>query len=91
MLSRSALLRHVGLPALGPAAIVGLYFTPVMIFGCVNRGLMALGVTMISTVAAAMTTRIAVRRPAGDPVRAWWLLTTGILLLPVALLAGPLG
>ena len=36
------LLRHVALPAVAPAAIVGLYFTPVLLFGCVNRGLLAL-------------------------------------------------
>lgn len=84
-------MRHIGLPALGPAAIVGLYFTPVMIFGCVNRGLMAVAVAAISTIAAVITTRHAARRPSGDPARVWWLLSTGILLLPIALLAGPLG
>ena len=34
------IVRHVGLPALAPAAIVALYFTPVQTFGCVVRGLM---------------------------------------------------
>jgi len=37
-----ALIRHIALPAVAPAAVTGLYFTPVAVFGCVNRGLMAL-------------------------------------------------
>ena len=91
MLSRSSFLKHVGVPALGPAAIVGLYFTPVMLFGCVKRGLLALAVMLISTVASVATTWIGVQRPAGDPARSLWLLSTAILLLPAALLLGPLG
>ena len=71
--------------------MVGLYFTPVMLFGCVNRGLLALAVMLISTVASVVTTWIGVRRPAGGPARSLWLLSTAILLLPAALLLGPLG
>jgi hypothetical protein len=89
--SGSSLLKHVGLPAVGPAAIVGLYFTPVLLFGCVNRGLMAVGVVLVSTVAAVVTTWKGVRLPSTDPSRSLWLLTTAILLLPAALLLGPLG
>jgi hypothetical protein len=33
-----AILRHVALPAVAPAAVIGLYFTPVLLFGCVNGG-----------------------------------------------------
>ena len=84
-------LKHIGLPALGPAAVIGLYFTPVMVFGCVNRGLMAVGVVLISTVAAVVTTWRAARLPVSDRTRSLWLLSTLILLLPVALLFGPLG
>jgi len=84
-------MKHIALPAVAPASVVGLYFTPVMVFGCVNRGLMAIGVVLLSTLVAVATTWIGVRRPPSDPQRTWWLLSTAILLLPAALLMGPLG
>ena len=31
-------IKYIALPAVAPALIVGLYFTPVMVFGCVTRG-----------------------------------------------------
>jgi hypothetical protein len=85
------LLRHVGVPGLGPASVIALYFSPVATFGCVNRGLMAVGVVLASAVAAVVTTWLGVRLPSGDPARSLWLLSTAILLLPAALLLGPLG
>jgi hypothetical protein len=69
--------RHVALPALAPAALIGLYFTPVLLFGCVNRGLLA--------VAVALRLR-AQGKPSG-----LWILSTAILTSPLALLVGPLG
>jgi hypothetical protein len=84
--------KHVLFPALAPAAVVGLYFTPVEVFGCVNRGLMALGVVLVSSTAALVTTGIGVRGRTRDPASwNWWLLSTLILLLPIALVLGPLG
>jgi hypothetical protein len=95
------LLRHVLLPALAPAALVVLAFTPLTVIGCVQRGLMALGVVIVSAAAALGTARRALRAQAearvqvqrGEPssnLASWWLLTTLILLLPLALLV-PLG
>lgn len=85
-------IRHVALPALAPAAVVGLYFTPVLLFGCVNRGLMALAVVLISAVAAFVTIGIGFRAKAqNDPSSSWWLLSTLILVLPLVLVLGPLG
>ena len=85
------LLQHVALPALAPASIVGLYFTPVMVFGCVNRGLMAIAVVLVSAVAAVITTAIGTRIRIRDRATSdAWLLSTLILLLPIALLFGPL-
>ena len=57
-----AILRHVALPAVAPAAVIGLYFTPVLLFGCVNRGLLALGVVLVSAGAAFVTARIGLPR-----------------------------
>ena len=77
---------------MAPAAIVGLYFTPVLLFGCVNRGLMALAVVLVSAVAAFGTIGMGIRaRGQNDPSSNWWLLSTLILLLPIVLVLGPLG
>jgi hypothetical protein len=85
-------LKHIALPAVAPAAVVGLYFTPVLLFGCVNRGLMALAVVLISAVAAFVTIGIGLRAKARNhPSSNWWLISTLILVLPIALVLGPLG
>jgi hypothetical protein len=54
---------------------------------------MALGVVFLATIAAVATTAKGVsERKRGDTESAnWWLLTTLILLLPIALLVDPLG
>ena len=87
------LARHLVLPSAAPVALVGLYFTPKDVFGCANRGLMALGVVLLAAVAAVATTRKAIsEKKRGDRDSAnWWLLTTVILLSAIALLFGPLG
>lgn len=83
--------KHVALPALAPAALIGLYFTPVLLFGCVNRGLLAVGVAFLSAAAAFVTVGIALRlRVQGKPA-GLWILSTLILTSPLALLLGPLG
>jgi len=40
------------LPALAPTSTVALYFTPVLWFGCVNRGLLALAIVLTSAAGA---------------------------------------
>jgi RsiW-degrading membrane proteinase PrsW (M82 family) len=88
----SAALRHLLLPALAPIAIVGLYFTPVSLIGCANRGLLALAVAAISTVAAFVCVAFAFRaRSRSDPAGLWWAVSALVLTLPLALLLGPLG
>ncbi|HXV14198.1 MAG TPA: hypothetical protein VEC56_08320 [Candidatus Krumholzibacteria bacterium] len=84
-------LRHVAIPALAPAAIVALYFTPVMVFGCVNRGLLAFGVVLISSGAAFVTIGLGMRESLRRRSATWWLLSTLILVLPLVLILGPLG
>jgi hypothetical protein len=84
--------RHIALPAVAPAAVIGLYFTPVLLFGCVNRGLMAMAVVLISAIAACVTSGIGVRaRAQGRSSAQWWLLSTLILVVPIVLVLGPLG
>ena len=88
----SLALRHVALPALAPLAIVLLYFTPLSVISCANRGLLALVVTGISAAAAFACVAMAIRSGArGDAASSWWMLSTAILALPLALLLGPLG
>ena len=81
----------MALPALAPAALVGLFFTPVMLFGCVNRGLLALAIALGSAVGAFVTLGIAFRLRARREPSGRWVLTAAILTLPLALLVGPLG
>jgi hypothetical protein len=83
--------KHVALPALAPAALVGLYFTPVLLFGCVNRGLLAVAVALASAVGAFVTIGIALRLRAQGKPSGLWVVSTLILTSPLVLLIGPLG
>jgi hypothetical protein len=87
----TGLLRHVALPAVAPAAVIGLYFTPVLLFGCVNRGLLALAVVLLSAGAAFVTVGIGLRERARGRSLARWLISTVILTSPLVLVLGPLG
>jgi hypothetical protein len=87
-----AAVKHIALPAAAPVAVVGLYFTPVLVFGCVNRGLLAVAIVLASAIAACVTPGKGVRaRAQGLPSANWWLLSTLILVMPIALVLGPLG
>jgi len=74
-----------------PAAIVGLYFTPVLLFGCVNRGLLALAVVLLSAGAAFVTVGIGLRERVRGRASVWWVISTVILTTPLVLVLGPLG
>lgn len=87
----SLLLRHVALPALAPLTLLALYFTPLAVIGCVERGLLALTVSASAAVAAFGCAAMAFRaRARGDHRSSWWMLSTAILALSLALLLGPL-
>ena len=83
--------RHVGIPAIAPVLIVALYFTPVMVFGCVNRGWIAVAVVLVSSGAAFATIILGIRDKFMGRSSVWWLLSTLILVLPLVLILGPLG
>jgi len=85
-------MKHVALPALAPALIVGLYFTPVTVFGCVGRGLIAVAIALVSAIFAFIAIGFAFAgQRRRDPKSKWWALSAAILTLPLALLVGPLG
>jgi hypothetical protein len=85
------LVRHVALPAVAPIAVIGLYFTPVLLFGCVKRGLLALAVVLLSAVTAFATIAMGFRARAQGRPSARWLCSAAILTLPLVLVLGPLG
>ena len=92
-MSGQRLVRHLILPLIAPATLICLYFTPKSVFGCANRGYIALAVVFLAMVAAvptAMKGAAAKRRGANDEANGW-LVSTLILLSPAVLLAGPLG
>ena len=92
-MSGQRFIRHLILPLIAPATLICLYFTPRTVFGCANRGYMALAtvfLAMIAAVPTAMKGAAAKRRRANDEAN-WWLVTTLILVSPLVLLVGPLG
>jgi hypothetical protein len=91
--SRKRFFRHLFLPSIAPATLILLYFTPKTVFGCANRGTMALAIVFLAMVAAVATTVIGViEKKRGHREEAnWWIVTTLILLTPIVLLVGPLG
>ena len=86
------LTRHVLVPTIAPLAIVGLYYTPVALMGCVNRSLVALAVVLASLLVGIATGLMGLRaRSRNDRSSPWWMATTLILALPALLVLGPLG
>jgi hypothetical protein len=86
------LVLHVLLPLVAPAALVGLYFTPLTVLRCTTRGLLALSVTLLATLGALVMAIMALRtsrRDAGSS--GWWVVSALILLSTAVLLLGPLG
>jgi hypothetical protein len=91
--SRERIIRHLFLPLIAPAALICLYFTPKSVFGCANRGYMALAVASLALVGAVVTAAMGIgARNRGEKEAAnWWTVTTLILVSPLLLLVGPLG
>ena len=86
--------KHILLPAIAPATIVALYFTPVMFFGCARarRGLIALSIALISAIFAFVAIGFGFfSQKRRDPISRWWILSAIIFTLPLVLLVGPLG
>ena len=92
-MSGQRIIRHLILPLIAPAILICLYVTPKSVFGCANRGFMALAVVSIGMIAAVPAARMgaAAKRRGSSEEANWWTVTTLILLSPLVLLLGPLG
>jgi hypothetical protein len=92
-MSRQRLIRHLILPAVAPAALIRLYFTPKTVFGWANRGYLALAVVSIALVAAIATAMkgVIAQERGENEAASCWTVTTLILVSPLVLLVGPLG
>lgn len=90
---KKKLIKHVLLPLLAPALLFGLYFIPKDVFGCANRGYLALAVVFIALGAALFTAIKGMgEKNRGNAEEAhWWIASTLILVSPLFLLVGPLG
>jgi len=83
--------KHILLPAIAPAVVVALYFTPVALIGCANRGLLALGVVLASLVAGIAVGLVGIKERRRDPQSRWWWIASMMLLAaPAFLVLGPL-
>jgi len=92
-MSGQRFIRHLILPSIAPATLICLYFTPKTVFGCANRGYLALAVVLLGIIAAvptAMMGAAAKKRRANEEAN-WWTVTTLILVSSLVLLVGPLG
>ena len=79
--------RHIVLPALAPAAFFMVASTPVEVLGCLNRGLIALAIAMVSVIAGLIfAVKGGLGRRRGDPNARWWVLSALILAIPPAAL-----
>lgn len=88
----SSVVGYVLLPSLAPLAIVGLYYTPVSVIGCANRGLLALAVVLISLIAGITIGLFGIRaKRRGQAGTHWRLVAMLILTVPALLVLGPLG
>jgi hypothetical protein len=76
-------LRHILFPALAQAVFFLAASTPVEVLGCLNRGLMALSVAMVSAIAGMiLAVKGGLGRRRGDPDERWWVVSALILAIP---------
>ena len=92
-MSGQRFIRHLILPSIAPASLICLYFTPKTVFGCANRGYLALAVVLLGIIAAVPTVMMgaAAKKRGANEEANWWLVSTLILVSPLVLLVGPLG
>jgi hypothetical protein len=78
---------HLILPAVLAIIFFMIVATPVEVFGCRNRGLLALLIALMSGLAAlASAFKGATGRKRGDRYTLWWVASSLILVIPVVAL-----
>lgn len=81
------ILYHVALPALVCLVFFEVVRSPVSLFGCANRGLLATAIALSSGVGAMVSIIRCKNEMKTDPEAArWWLMTTLILAVPLVAL-----
>ena len=88
-MDRRLVLRHLGPPAGLVLAYAGLYAMPVTLLGCLNRGLVFLGVVLLSAVGALTAMAVGIRRArrSREESAAWFLTAVALLLPSIAVLS----
>jgi hypothetical protein len=77
---------HFGIPALLGCCLLGLYYVPKDLFGCLNRGLVGLGLCALALGGAIASLVLAVRVRRADPAASHRrLLAAALYLLPLLL------
>ena len=75
------------MPLISPGMLTVLYFTPKEVFGCRNRGYMALVLIGISMTYAAYSLIRAIQlKKQKDEEHLWWLITAAVLIVPLPFL-----
>ena len=75
---------HVILPTIMPVLFFWVASTPVEVLGCFVRGLIALLIAFVSSVAALVAAIVGAKGGVRhDRNRIWWVLSTLILVIPV--------
>lgn len=54
--SGNRITKHLLLPSMAPVALFALYFTPKAVFGCANRGYLALAIVFLAAIGAVVAT-----------------------------------
>jgi len=76
--------RHIVLPFTLPLLFFAVAFSPVEVLGCLQRGLLALLVSLISGFSAVGTAILGTKaRIRGDSNSHWWMMGTLVLPIPV--------
>jgi hypothetical protein len=78
---------HILAPAIMPALFFRIATTPVEVFGCRTRGLIALLIAFSSGLAALGSAWVSAKgRKRGDPSAIWWVVSSIILAIPLVAL-----
>lgn len=75
---------HIILPAIMPVLFSMIAATPVEVFGCRTRGLIALIISLVSGLASLGAAIMAIKgRIRGETSSVWWIASSLVLVVPV--------